>query len=505
MKRHWFNFRALCLIFAFLLLGSLFGFYIIKQFVICLIVALIILNSALIIAIINKKPASFLIPIICFLVGFSCYNLAIDNFAKSQQTSQPNIVSARIYNLATSNNNQLVVCLDSLKFDGKSVKGRAKLAVMDYQNRFDDFSIGTEIEFSPYSVATTELLGGDIPFAYYYTNDIKYYMTSGYTLINITGHDTTFAEKIQAKVKENLAKGLSNENVELAYAALFGDKSLLPEEQYAAYQLSGAAHILAVSGLHVSIIVGVLYAFCKLLRIKGWWRFGLLTLFLLFYNYLCSYSVSVVRASIMSVIMLLAPLISRRYDTLSAISIAGIIIYFFNPLCIFDVSFLMSFSCVLGIAFIFKPLAKVFKRIHLPNWLGDSLAISIATVVSLLLIMAYFFTRVSLISLLTNILILPLFTLAFTIVFILAFLSLLIPVLTYLLVPLNFLFNAMNAIIFVMSNLKIANITSSMVSYPACLVYFFLLLLLGRICTAENHKKAAATLTTFAILVACLI
>lgn len=491
--------------FIFLLLGSLFAFYITKNFISCLIVTVIILIGALTIAIFNKRIAAFLIPIICFGVGVGCFNIAVNRFEATQIETEPSMVKARIYNTNVSEGPSLVVSVDSLKFNNKSVSGRAKVTILDYQNRFEDFTIGTIIEFSPYYTKLTSLFDGEIPSSYNYKNDFKYEISTGYSRIQIIGKDTTFAEKLQAKVKQNLSKGLSNENVEIAYAAMFGDKSLMPEEQYSNYQLSGAAHILAVSGLHVSIIVGVLYAFCKLIHIKGWKRFFLLSAFLLFYMYLCNYSVSVVRASIMSIILMLAPLVGRRYDTLSALSFAGIIIYIANPFCIFDISFLMSFSCVLGITFMFRPILRALTAIHTPKWLGESMAVSVSTVVSLLLIMAYFFKRVNLIAILTNILILPIFTVAFEVVFAIAFLSIIFPFLGYLLLPLNYLFNIINSITFVIANLKFANISSASLNYHSCLVYFFLLMILGRICTAKQSKKVAASLGTVALLVACLI
>ncbi len=493
------------MIFIFLLLGSLFGFYIYTKFVGCLIVALIIFVGSLVVAIVNKKASNFLIPIICFVIGFCCYSVAIDNFNKGQDKILPTTVSARIYNVGLTDGKTLSLCVDSLKFDGRKVDGRARLYIVDYQNRFDDFSIGTTIDFEPYSVDLVNLLVGDIPSAYYYKNDFKYQIYTGYSLVNITGNDKTFAEKLQLKIKENLSNGLSNENVEIAYAAMFGDKSLMPSEQYSNYQLSGVAHILAVSGLHVSIIVGVLYAFFKLIHVKGWWRFAILTAFLLFYMYLCSYSVSVVRASIMSIIMLLAPLIGRRYDTLSALSVAGIVIFCTNPLCVYDVGFLMSFSCVLGIAFMFKPIASAISKTHLPKWLGDSVAISTATMVSVLIVMAYFFGRINIVSVFANILILPMFSLAFSIVFVLGFLSLIAPFITYMLLPLNFLFNIINSMTFVIANLKYVNYNTANLNYYVCLIYFFLLMILGRICTAKRGEKVVTSLTIVALLMACLV
>ena len=269
--------------------------------------------------------------------------------------------------------------------------------------------------------------------------------------------------------------------------------------------MSGIAHILAVSGLHISIIVAILYRLLKLCKVKGWARFGILAVILLFYAYICNFSVSVVRASIMSLLLMLAPLVKKQYDPLNALSLAGIVIFMINPLCVFDISFLMSFSCVLGILFICKPISKFLTSLRLPKFIADIVAVCSSTCISLIFIQAYFFGRINLVSIFANLLLIPIFTFAFEIIFCFAFLSLIIPYLTYLLMPINYIFNFISLAAIFISNLPYSNFSTKQFNYLLIVLYFFLIMILGRICTANKKEKVAITLPITGLMLAFIV
>ena len=80
----------------------------------------------------------------------------------------------------------------------------------------------------------------------------------------------------------------------------------------------------------------------------------------------------------MSVVLMLADFFGEEYDSFCSISIAGIVIYFLNPLCVFDISFLMSFGCVAGIAVLYKPednFLEVLKLVEEINQKANASAI----------------------------------------------------------------------------------------------------------------------------------
>ncbi len=503
MKKRWFNFRPLCVIFMFLLLGTLFAFYLTNYKTLCIIIASVIIVAACVIAIIFKKVSFVILPVVSFIIGYSAYSISIYNYTNITTYEEVGVVQARIYQTSTADDGRMTVYADSVYFDGEKIDANIIIYIYDSTNVFENIEVGSVIEFEPFGIYTIDLFYNEIPNAKYYENNIKYsLLTSSVTYIET---DKTLAEIIKEKIKENLSLGLNNENTEIAYSTLFGDKTNLNNDIQEAFQLSGIAHILAVSGLHVNIIVGVLYALLGFCRLKGWKRVIIIGIILLFYAYICDFSVSIIRAVIMSLLLMIAPLVGRKYDTLNAISLAGIVIFVFNPLCVFNVSFLMSFSCVLGIAFISRPLSKVLLKIKAPKYLAETLAVCCSTCLSLIFIQVYFFGKINLISIIANLMLIPLFTLAFEIIFCIAFLSLIIPQICYLLLPINYILNFISVVALYISNLSFANIQTLSYNYITIVVYFYLLMLLGRFCTASNTTKTMITFPVVVLLLAIIV
>ena len=124
-----------------------------------------------------------------------------------------------------------------------------------------------------------------------------------------------------------MTQGLSNTNANLAYSSIFGDRSELDEETYDYFKLSGVAHLLAVSGLHVGILVLILNKVFDGLRLKRWLKLIFLSIMLILYSYLCGFTTSVVRASIMAICLVGARTLFKEYDSLSSKGVAGIILF----------------------------------------------------------------------------------------------------------------------------------------------------------------------------------
>ncbi|MBE5741329.1 MAG: ComEC/Rec2 family competence protein [Clostridiales bacterium] len=504
MKERWFNFRPLCLIFAFLLIGVVFAFYVTSQLVLCLISAFIIVAFLLFLAIWKKKLYYILIPIIAFSIGIGAYYLAVFSF--NQQIDYiPQDIEVRISNVSKPDDGYLRLEGDSCKFDDKEIDDKITILVYDNDSLFENLEIGSVISFTPYKFYHSDLFYRGIPDSSAYAERNKY--TVSVLMENITYHydDKTFAEMIKLKIKDNLEYGLTNENLEIAYSSLFGEKDLLSDRQYSAYKLSGIAHLLAVSGLHVNIIVGILYFFLDRLHIKRWGRLGIVGTFLLGYMYICNFSISVIRASIMSLLYILAKLVHEEYDSFNAISIAGIVIFCINPLCIFDVGFLLSFSCSIGITMLYRPIKKALTYTKAPKAIVDSMAISLATTISTVFIMAYYFQTLNIISIIANVILIPIFTVGFVAIFIGSILSLMIPYITYLLYPVNFVLDFINLVANILGNLAISNFNTLSFNFIAIVLYFILLLFVSRMCTAKYQYRIFTTLPIFALLIICLI
>jgi len=221
MKERWFNFRPLCLIFAFLLIGVVFAFYVTSQLVLCLISAFIIVAFLLFLAIWKKKLYYILIPIIAFSIGIGAYYLAVFSF--NQQIDYiPQDIEVRISNVSKPDDGYLRLEGDSCKFDDKEIDDKITILVYDNDSLFENLEIGSVISFTPYKFYHSDLFYRGIPDSSAYAERNKY--TVSVLMENITYHydDKTFAEMIKLKIKDNLEYGLTNENLEIAYSSLFG-------------------------------------------------------------------------------------------------------------------------------------------------------------------------------------------------------------------------------------------------------------------------------------------
>jgi ComEC/Rec2-related protein len=207
------------------------------------------------------------------------------------------------------------------------------------------------------------------------------------------------------RVREALGKRIDelfSDGAAAAKGMLLGDKSDLDEETLTAFRDTGTAHLLAVSGLHVSVLAG---AFALLFRRNAWVRFFAVAVFLALYAALTAFSPSVVRAGVMILFALLAFPLRRRLDPVSSLSAAFILILLYNPYALWYAGFQLSFCAVYGLILLAPLLQKPLSR--LGSAASGLLAASAAVVAATLPASALFFGEVQLLSLATNIFVLP--------------------------------------------------------------------------------------------------
>lgn len=153
-------------------------------------------------------------------------------------------------------------------------------------------------------------------------------------------------------VRENIAQKLDlylKEDSPLAKALLIGERSNLDEETWDLFRNAGAAHVLAVSGLHISLICLMISWALNKLRFSMLWQTLIISVFLLLYCRLLDFSPSVLRATVLMLVYLLCRLLFRRPDPLTSLALSFLIILFLKPLDITNIGFQLSFLSVLGI------------------------------------------------------------------------------------------------------------------------------------------------------------
>ena len=173
---------------------------------------------------------------------------------------------------------------------------------------------------------------------------------------------------------------------------LFGEKGYLDEDIYRQFRENGTAHILAVSGLHVSVIYQLIRKFLK--RKMSMSSLIITTALLSVYCLLSLWSFSAVRATSMILIKEWGTYLDRRYDMLTAASTVAIGFMIFNPLVIYNAGFQMSFLAVVSISF--------FQRL-IPTKIPDGISVMLAVNIGLLPYQIYQFNLLSFSSLVANI------------------------------------------------------------------------------------------------------
>lgn len=135
----------------------------------------------------------------------------------------------------------------------------------------------------------------------------------------------------------------------LAKALIVGDREGLEEDTTLFFQDAGVAHVLAVSGLHISILMGIVLFFLRRLHASPRLQLVLVSALLIAYCFLLGFAASVVRASILTIVLLFGRTLRRRADPLTSLALAMIVILLLRPLDLVSVGFQLSFLAVLGI------------------------------------------------------------------------------------------------------------------------------------------------------------
>jgi competence protein ComEC len=188
-----------------------------------------------------------------------------------------------------------------------------------------------------------------------------------------------------------------------------GDRASLDKDLQEAFIRSGTFHILAISGLNVSIVAALLYILLRLLHVPLRLRAGLTIVWVMLYALLAGASPSVVRAAVMTSLFLGALILEREADLINTLALSALLILLLNPLHLLEAGFQLTFAATLGILVVMHVFSPILTSLSRPTrWLLNSLGVSVAATLATLPILAHHFHRASLIGILANIPIVPL-------------------------------------------------------------------------------------------------
>ncbi len=230
--------------------------------------------------------------------------------------------------------------------------------------------------------------------------------------------------KAKQKFKKIIDKNLPLPHSGLLEAMLLGYRRELPKEIIKQFSQTGVSHIVAISGLHISILAGILFYLFVLLGVPRQKSFWPTVAILFLYVILIGFRASAVRSFIMAMFLLYALKIGRLSKSVNALIFAGVILLALNPkLLMADVGFQLSFLAVLGILYFYPLFIKALKprqrispsRKNILRFLNSRFFNSVLSIVFVtfsaqiltLPLVVYYFGVLSVISPLANLLILP--------------------------------------------------------------------------------------------------
>lgn len=231
--------------------------------------------------------------------------------------------------------------------------------------------------------------------------------------ILILSDKLNFLKNTQFEIRKSI-DGLINKfhnhsTTALLRGLLLADRSMIDYDIRTEFINSGVVHVLAVSGLHVGFVVLIFVVIFK--RFNPYLRYGFTVIGLLLFMMITNFQTSVIRATIMALVMIASPLTGRNYNSINSLSLAALIILLLNPSELFSPGFQLSFSAVLSILLLYPPIASRIGKMKLKSpgvrYVLLFCAVSFAAQVGTLPFTLFYFHKLSVFALLANFIVIP--------------------------------------------------------------------------------------------------
>lgn len=351
-----------------------------------------------------------------FMLGSNSYNKAVSLCDKNVQ------VSATIkHSPEFSKEYSRYYCVAKIDtISNKKISGNIRLSFNENYDEVNakELSVGDKVTFS----ATVYQTGSQNVGMLRYFKSQRIYL-GAHTVKDFTIEKaktkpfTYYTEKLQNYISWTFLREFSKDISGILISVLTGNKDYLTDEVYSFFKLSGVAHIMAVSGLHLSIYTLFLGAVLDKSKLNKILRFIILAFAILLIMAIADFSPSVKRAGTMMLIYFFGKFSGKSTDSLNNLGFAAFIILFANPFSVFDVGFLLSFLCSFAILFVAVPLNKISNlKFHLTadtftkqlaRTIIQSFTISVSVIIFTGAITAIYFRNVCLVSPITNLLLIP--------------------------------------------------------------------------------------------------
>jgi competence protein ComEC len=345
---------------------------------------------------------------------------------------------------------RFILDADSIVSENKSFRVDGNLSASVYKNKYaesypkrieygDKISIEGNLSLLPHRRNPGEFDYGE----YLKLHGIEAEFTAfGYDKIGLTGKsDPNFFKKqiiypVKSFSVHIIDTLVSGDEGEFLKGLVLGERNNISNEIKQNFVKAGVSHIIAVSGLNVAYVLIILNGILLLLPIKRQYKIFILILCLLFYMNLTGNVPSIIRATVMACVFLLSQLLERKPLSYNIIAFSAIIIMVVDPRQLFDAGFILSYGAILSIVIFYPKLVELLNNFKFYKSLNDSKLIykflrssillvlgTLAAQIGTLPITALMFKKISIISLITNLVAIPVSNIALAIGFIMVIAS----------------------------------------------------------------------------------
>ena len=348
-----FNNRPLCFVALFLALGLIIGEVMYPFPKLFRLIPTVLSLGAVIGLFSFAKTRKFGYIAVSFLVGIVAMCGANDVYDSRFIPMMDTKIQGTVDSEIILEDGSTVFYVKDIVVEGYNLDGRAYVTVYDGDD--PDFRAGDVVV-----VDGTISFNDHDWFDTYYSvavNKSSYYYIRGNYAVKVADGKPSFPLNLQLNIKQMFYDNMDEESAMICQALILGDKFGIDGNLYEGIKSSGLAHVLAVSGLHVTALASAILMLLKKTKLKPWISFVLVAIFTFFYVMLCGFTASSMRAYIMTLVLNYGVLFGYKYDKLSSLSLATIVLMLFRPQNIMDVGFLLSAFSVFGI-FSYYPTFK---------------------------------------------------------------------------------------------------------------------------------------------------
>lgn len=473
--------------------------------------------------VISNKFSIFLYIIFMFAI-FNCNFQIKDSDNLSQIAPQQATITARVTSIPTTNNEDKTKFYALVKKAQYSystrvnVNSKTLVTLFGNQSDFKKLEIGDIIELTGKLSLPKQAKN---PSQFDYMNYLKNFdtFTVFYADKNsqklISKANTPYWKFLQNinrtrnKIIEEHAQNIKSPNIELLGGIVFGDDAVNPPDYVKkSFINSGLLHILAASGMNVTLIFGIWFFISQKFRFH--YKLSIITgiLLILFYSAMTGFGPSILRAALILIFILLGKLIDRDADTLALLFFVATLLLVYDPAMInqisFQLSFIVTFGLLLTCPLIFDKIENKFL-----NFLESVCLVPLIAQIYVAPIQMFYFNTFSTYSLLANIAIIPFLTVVSFLGFISSILALVPAISMYICKFLDILLNPLLSAMLYISNF-FANLPNSLLitAHPSLflIISFYLAIISLTLLVKYGFKpKTLVILTTIASLCFALL